>query len=76
MSREILLLITDGVSEAEDDQQLQYGSARVIDFFDAEFPGTATAACEKLRADVKRFTAGAPASDDLTIMAIRFVHKK
>ncbi|MGH7872656.1 MAG: CHASE2 domain-containing protein [Candidatus Binatia bacterium] len=73
---EILLLITDGVSEAEDDQQAQYGSARVIDFFDAEFPGTATAACEKLRADVKRFTAGAPASDDLTIMAIRFVHKE
>jgi adenylate cyclase len=73
---EILLLITDGVSEAEDDQQAQYGSEQVIDFFDAEFPGTATAACEKLRADVKRFTAGAPASDDLTIMAIRFVHKK
>ena len=73
---EILLLITDGVSEAEDDQQAQYGSMRVIDCFDAEFPNTATAACEKLRADVKRFTAGAPASDDLTIMAIRFVHKK
>jgi len=72
---EILVLITDGVSEAEDNQQRQYGSESVIETLAAEFPGTAAAACEKLRADVKRFTAGAPASDDLTIMAIRFKQK-
>lgn len=73
---DILVLITDGVSEAEDNQQRQYGSDRVIQYLGAEAPETAAAACEKLRADVTRFTAGAPASDDLTIMAIRFAREK
>jgi adenylate cyclase len=70
---DILLFITDGVSEAEDEQQSQYGSARVLDCFTSGLPTRASEACETLRANVKSFTADAPASDDLTIMAIRFV---
>ena len=72
-SGDILLLITDGVSEAENDQQARYGSARVIECFADERAADAAAACERLHADVKEFTAGAPPSDDLTILAIRFV---
>ena len=30
-------------------------------------------ACTRLHADVKKFTAGAPPSDDLTILALRFI---
>jgi adenylate cyclase len=69
---DLLLLITDGVSEAENGQQACYGTARMIECF-AKIPSDAAAACMQLHADVKRFTAGAPPSDDLAIVAIRFL---
>jgi serine phosphatase RsbU (regulator of sigma subunit) len=70
---DILLLTTDGVSEAADQQYNMYGSARLLQCFSQnEQPYTAALVCEKLYADVKRFTQGAPASDDITIMAVRF----
>jgi serine phosphatase RsbU (regulator of sigma subunit) len=70
---DILLFITDGVSEAEDAQQAQYGSARVLECFSGFSPADAASACERLHADVKKFAAGAAPSDDLTILAVRFV---
>jgi serine phosphatase RsbU (regulator of sigma subunit) len=70
---DILLFITDGVSEAEDAQQAQYGSARVLDCFVDFRPADAASVCERLHADVKKFAAGAAPSDDLTILAVRFV---
>jgi serine phosphatase RsbU (regulator of sigma subunit)/CHASE2 domain-containing sensor protein len=70
---DILLLMTDGVTEAADRQYNMYGSARLLECLSGnERPHTATLVCEKLYADVKRFTEGAPASDDITIMALRF----
>ncbi len=69
---EILLLLTDGVTEAENEQQARYGVERALACFAEARAPDAAAACAQLHADVKRFTAGAPASDDLTILAIRF----
>lgn len=69
----VLLFITDGVSEAENERQAQYGSASVLDCFADDLPADAMGVCHKLHADVKKFTAGAAPSDDLTILAIRFV---
>lgn len=69
---DVLVFTTDGVSEAEDKGQNQYGSARLLDCYAAGLPADATAACQNLYADVKRFTAGAAVSDDLTIMALHF----
>jgi serine phosphatase RsbU (regulator of sigma subunit) len=72
-SNDILLLITDGITEAADQQYNMYGSARLLQCFSGNgMPLTATVVCEKLYADVKRFTQGAPVSDDITIMALRF----
>jgi len=70
---DILLLVTDGVTEAENQDQAQYGIMRVLDCFTKEPIADAAQACGKLHDDVKNFTAGAPPSDDLTILAIRFV---
>jgi serine phosphatase RsbU (regulator of sigma subunit) len=72
-SGDILLLMTDGVTEAENHNQDRYGKARAIECFAGESPADATTACKKLHADVKKFTAGAPPSDDLAILAIRFI---
>jgi serine phosphatase RsbU (regulator of sigma subunit) len=67
---DMLILLTDGVTEAADEQQNCYGTARAIACFRA-MPADAPSACAQLHADVKRFTGGAPQSDDLAILAIR-----
>ena len=72
---DILLFITDGVSEAEDERQAQYGTARALACFSDDRPTSAAGVCERLRADVKQFAAGAALSDDLTILAVRFIQK-
>ena len=68
-----LLFITDGVTEAENEHQARYGASRAIQCFAEERAADAAAACTRLHADVKEFTAGAPPSDDLTILALRFI---
>ena len=75
-SGDILLFITDGVSEAENQHQARYGAVRAIECFAATPAADAAEACVKLHTDVKKFTAGAPPSDDLTIMAIRFMQTR
>jgi adenylate cyclase len=69
---DMLIIVTDGITEAEDPKQNFYGLARVLAYFATvkERPLSAAAACAGLLADVKSFTAGAT-SDDITVMAIR-----
>jgi len=71
-SGDILVLITDGVTEAENSQQAQYGLDRTLHCLAQGPPITAAAVCQKLHADVKNFTAGAAPSDDLTLLAVGF----
>ena len=73
-SDDMLVMITDGVTEAQDARQNFYGMARVLAYFSTTQPwqlSSAAAICAGLAADVKRFIDGAPPSDDITIMAIR-----
>jgi CHASE2 domain-containing sensor protein/serine phosphatase RsbU (regulator of sigma subunit) len=72
---DILLFITDGVNEAEDNRQAQYGTSRMLECFTGASPADAAGVCERLYADVKRFTAGAAPSDDLAIVAVRFIER-
>jgi serine phosphatase RsbU (regulator of sigma subunit)/CHASE2 domain-containing sensor protein len=72
-SGNILLFITDGVTEAENERQARYGTARAIACVAGEQITDAAAVCAKLLADVKTFAAGAPPYDDLTIVAVRFL---
>lgn len=71
-SGDILLFMTDGVSEAENQHRARYGSVRAIECFAGTRAADAAEACVKLHADVKKFTAGAAPSDDLTILAVGF----
>jgi serine phosphatase RsbU (regulator of sigma subunit)/CHASE2 domain-containing sensor protein len=69
---DILLLITDGITEAENSRQEQYGLARTLKCLAADPTWSAAAVCQKLHTDVKDFTAEAPPSDDLTLLAVGF----
>jgi serine phosphatase RsbU (regulator of sigma subunit) len=73
-SGDMLILITDGVTEAQDPTYNLYGRAQALTYLGALEPehSSAAATCQGLDADVKRFTTGALPSDDITIMAIRF----
>lgn len=71
---DMLVMITDGVTEAENAMKNFYGMPRVWNHLrsvDLRHSGAASI-CEGLYEDVKRFTDGAAPSDDITIMAIGF----
>ncbi|MCF8077855.1 MAG: CHASE2 domain-containing protein [Desulfobacterales bacterium] len=69
---DLLVLISDGITEAQNSEQKFYGRHRVLDQIAALGSGKQTAeeACRKLYADVKAFSADAGQSDDITVMAV------
>ena len=71
---ELLCVITDGVSEAQDPAGALFGGARVEAMLTRMGSGAATArsVVEALQADVGAFVAGAEPADDLTILALRW----
>jgi adenylate cyclase len=69
---ETLVLITDGVTEAQNAQGALFGSSRILADHDVEAE-SATAICEKIRDQVRAFEEGTDATDDLTVMAVRLI---
>lgn len=65
---ETLVLVTDGVTEAQDANGKLFGRDRI----DAR-GGNATAIVEGIRAQVRGFEDGTEATDDLTVMAVRYL---
>ena len=70
---EWLCVVTDGVTDAEDPRGNRYGIERLQQLLVARPEGvSATALVETVRRDVATFVAGAPAADDLTLLALRW----
>ena len=69
---ETLVLVTDGVTEAQDASGALFGRDRILAGSDPR-PRGATAICESIRDEVRVFEEGTEATDDLTVMAIRFL---
>ena len=65
-----LLLYTDGITEARNLDEDEYGEARVGSLLRANSELAAAALVAQLVQDVRGFTAPARATDDLTIMAL------
>lgn len=68
---DLLILYTDGVSEAFNAKLEEYGEGRMRDLFTGNPVESAEEAVDRLRSDLLAFTAEAPQSDDITILAIR-----
>jgi phosphoserine phosphatase RsbU/P len=68
---ETLLMYTDGITEASDDEQRMYGIERTVESL-AQVPPTAPTAgyIERLLGDVDRFVAEAAQADDITVLAL------
>ena len=67
-----LLLYTDGLNEAENKEQDQYGDERIISFISSHATSSSRDLIEMIKADVEQFRNGAEPNDDLTMLAIRY----
>ena len=68
---DLLVLYTDGVTEAQDRQGRFYGEHRLQDLLRSLGVRPAQEVLEAVLADVKRFTGSAPQQDDITLIVIR-----
>jgi sigma-B regulation protein RsbU (phosphoserine phosphatase) len=66
-----LLLYTDGVSEALDQEGLEFGIARLVQGLQASAGGTADGVVSRITEDIKNFVGAVPQHDDITLIAIR-----
>lgn len=73
-SNDILVLISDGITEAQDPDQNSYGRERIMNYLNTlkQTDCHAESICRGLYKDLKQFTGGTSQSDDITIMALRF----
>jgi sigma-B regulation protein RsbU (phosphoserine phosphatase) len=68
-----LLLYTDGLSEARNHNDCEYGDERLPGLLDQCHQLRAVALIKRLLDDVSEFSSNRPRSDDLTLMAIEMV---
>ena len=68
----MILLYTDGLNEAENRQQEQYGEERIIQLMTSLPDSSSRYIVEALKTDTDQFRDGAEQNDDLTILAFRF----
>jgi sigma-B regulation protein RsbU (phosphoserine phosphatase) len=66
-----MLLYTDGLPEARNSQETEYGIPRLLDWARCHRALSPSDLVESLDKELRAFQAGAPASDDLSIMAIQ-----
>ncbi|SNS36382.1 sigma-B regulation protein RsbU (phosphoserine phosphatase) [Granulicella rosea] len=68
---DLLLLYTDGISEAMTAEDVEWGEDGMIAAAAHTFDGTAKAAVDSILNAADRFTAGAPQHDDMTVLALK-----
>jgi serine phosphatase RsbU (regulator of sigma subunit) len=70
---DVLVLYTDGVTEAKDEAGAFYTSGRLDRVMAAMAPESARAAVDIVRDDVRRFVGAADQADDITLLAVRWL---
>jgi sigma-B regulation protein RsbU (phosphoserine phosphatase) len=63
---EILVLLTDGVTEAADNVEAQFGADRALEFIKCHLQNSAAELVRGIHETVRAFTGGGPPSDDIT----------
>jgi phosphoserine phosphatase RsbU/P len=69
---DMVVLFTDGVTEAFNGSDAMYGDARLVAAVGRQVTATAREGLDGVLSDVARFTAGAPQSDDITCLVLRW----
>jgi len=69
---DMIFLYTDGLNEAENPQHEQYGEERMMTLLAGHVASRPRVVVENMQASVAAFANGAPQSDDLTMLCIRY----
>jgi phosphoserine phosphatase RsbU/P len=69
---DVLLVFSDGVSEALSVDGEEYGEARILSVAGRHPGATPSDVLQAMFADVRAFTKGAPQSDDITALVLRY----
>lgn len=69
-SGDVLLLYTDGVNEAVDHKELEFGEERIKTILGLAAPNGAEAVVSAICDSVKKFIGGEPQSDDITLVVV------
>ncbi|MGI8959004.1 MAG: PP2C family protein-serine/threonine phosphatase [Bryobacteraceae bacterium] len=70
---DLLLIFTDGLVEAEDDKEEEYGESRMLATLNLHSDRTAADVLQILMASADRFVGSAPQHDDITCLVLRTV---
>ena len=70
---DVLVFFTDGVTEALNKQDEEYGEARLIDVVNRNQHKPATEIINEIEEDVKKHVSGAPQSDDFTCVVAKIL---
>jgi len=70
-----VVIFSDGISEALDVDGQEFGDARIAEVLQSHAGSSADELLEALFAAVRDFTTGAPQSDDVTAMVVRYEKK-
>lgn len=68
-----LLVFTDGIPEALNDRDEFFGDDRLLKLLDAWRPSSAAEALDRVLKEVRTFSEGAPQTDDIAILCVRYV---
>ncbi len=68
---DLLLIFTDGLAEAEDEKEQEFGEARILEIMNAAFGKSAADVLHQLMASVDAFVGLARPHDDITCMVLR-----
>jgi serine phosphatase RsbU (regulator of sigma subunit) len=68
---DLLVVFTDGVTEAVDAADTEFGEARLEALLRRDGDRSAAATCDRIIAAVRQFEAGAPQNDDITLVVAR-----
>jgi sigma-B regulation protein RsbU (phosphoserine phosphatase) len=63
---DILVLLTDGVTEAADNNEVQFGAGKALEFIRCHPQNSAAELVRGIHGVVRDFIGGAPPSDDIT----------
>ena len=66
-----LVIFTDGVIEAENDRNEEYGEARLMTMLHANVAVTPSVLLNTILLDLDRFVGNAPQHDDVTLMLLK-----
>jgi serine phosphatase RsbU (regulator of sigma subunit) len=69
---DLLAVFSDGVTEAEGPGEEEYGDERLGEWLAANRTSSAADLIQGILAEVDRFTDGAPAADDVTVLVARY----